>query len=335
MSSMKKPRSILRQDFKNSTRNNIVLYMLGFIIIASLVSRLFIPSLEGMEIHYAVDAEVNNEIGVKLQEYGTVEVYGTKTEVLKRVERYDDVPGIIKDSGQYSVLLEGNETDAILELPGIILEQIARGGAAVPARYISLGIRQNVARPITAILLVISAVLISGITMGLLIVEDKESRMNAALAVTPIRKKDYVAGRSLLTIILAFVMSLISIAVMLGADADYVKVMAAVAASTGMALVFGFVIGAFAENILGAIAILKSLMFVFLGIPIAAIFVPKAWQWTLYIFPNYWSYRTFYAILVEYSGWIPVLQYSLFTAVTTLALYLALSRKLEKRLKLR
>lgn len=335
MSSLRRPRSILKQDFKNGMRNNIVLYMLGFIIVASLVSRLFMPSLEGMEIHFAVDAVTNDRIGRQLQQYGTVEVYKTENAVLERVMRVDDVPGIVKNNDSYEILLEGNEMDAVSSLPVMILEQIDLGGIEVAAKLESLGAKQNIARPIAAILLVLSSILMSGLTMALLIVDDKESRMSLALSVTPIRRREYIIGRSLLTIMLAFAMSLISIGIMQGTEVDYSKLSIAVIASIGMALVFGFVIGGYAENILGAVALLKSLMFVFLGIPIAAVFIPKAWQWTMYLFPNYWSYRVFYAILVDYSGWSQVLLLSFLTAATTLLLYLPLSSSLKKRLKLR
>lgn len=335
MNRSRRPRSLLKQDFRNGIRNNIVLYMLGFIIVASIISRLFLPSLESMEIHFAVDSETKVRIGSQLQQYGTVEVYNTKSAVLERVMRMDDVPGIIVSDGRYEILLEGNEMESVSLLPGLILEQIALGVFQVPAIYESLGAKQNVARPITAILLVLSAILISGLTMALLIVDDKESRMNLALSVTPIRRREYIIGRSLLTIVLAFSMSLISIAIMQGIGVDYAKLSVVVLASIGMALIFGFVIGGFAENILGAIALLKSLMFIFLGIPIAAIFIPKTWQWTMYAFPNYWSYRAFYAILVEYSGWSQVLMLSLLTVATTLLLYLTLSSSLKKRLMLR
>ncbi len=78
-------------------------------------------------------------------------------------------------------------------------------------------------------------------------------------------------------------------------------------------------VGAFANNQVAAVGVLKILVPIGMILPISAMFVPESWQLIYGILPMYWQYRALSAIL---SG-EPALMYSLFTFVVSVPWFAA------------
>jgi ABC-2 type transport system permease protein len=332
---MRKSNNLLKQNLRIAARSNIMLYMIGFTLVTALVLKIFLPSINNMEIRFIVDSSVKTEIGDKLERYGRVEEYDSIEDIKARVERMDDTAAIVKNGEGYEIILEGNEMHAIKELPDMILNVIEKGKIDIPIEYESMGRKESIVKPISAILLIISGIIIGGIVMGLTIVEDKETKTYMALSVSPIKWKEYLLGKSMLCIILAVILSLGSTLILMGANMNYLKLLVGILLSGGFGIIFGYVMGAFSENLMGAVAIMKTLFFILLGIPLAAIFVPKTWHFLFYLFPNYWSYRIFNSLTLESGAWSEVLIFGLIALLINAVLLILIYRPIKKRLKLR
>lgn len=292
-------RSLVSKDLLHASRENILIYVLVFPLVFAVFLRLFLPSLENMEITFALDRSVPSEMARRLEEYGRVEHFDSVEEVKQRVSKFDDVPGIYHNGDKYVVVLEGNEDDHVKGLPGAIIDYLSDGSLSVGTRTVSMGSRASMAREYGAILLAITCVAMGGLAIGLSIVDDRESRTLRALSVAPVRTGAYLAGKSVFGLSSSFVLALASMAIILGGGVDYLRLIPAVAVALTWGLATGFIMGYVCANQLTAIALLKLLAMALLGIPFAAVFVPKRFMWVLYPFPNYWSFEAMRRVLVE------------------------------------
>lgn len=89
--------------------------------------------------------------------------------------------------------------------------------------------------------------MIGGMTIGFNIVEERSTKITAALAVTPIKMRTYLGAKTLFAGMLGIIVSLCSLVI---------------------------VMGRFAENQVSALGLMKVLMPLYLTVPLVSIFVP-------------------------------------------------------------
>lgn len=279
----------MRKELVASIRNNIVLYMLLFTLLISIAMGLFLPGMEGMKLTLAVDAGVSLEVREGLSRYGTVEVFDEPDLVRQRVGKPDDVPGIIVWEDAYRVILEGNEGEEAEGVAAAILHSVLQESGGV-YEYIPTGRTGSALRQAMAALLGLMAALMGGFVIGLNIVAEREGRSIRALAVSPIKTREMVIGHILLCMMIGIVVALISIGILAGAGINYGRVVLVAAAGSITGTLLGYLIGAFADNLLSAIIVIKVLMLFFLGIPMGSLAVPQNVHWVFYPFPHYWIF---------------------------------------------
>jgi len=248
---------------------------------------------------FAVDSSVPAEIAEQLQTYAQVEVLSARDQLEERVMRFDDVPGIYYENGRYFVLLEGNESGAIQDLPGAILDRLNAGEGLALVERESLG-RASLFRQFVAILLIITCGAIGGLAIGLSVVNDRETRTMRAYGVSPLSTIEYIVGKSAVALILVLVLSLAVAAIVMGGTMiAYGRLMIAVLASLGINIAVGLVLGLLANNQITAIAVVKVLFIVTQGVPIAAMLLPARFLPVLYPLPNYWAFESLRRIILE------------------------------------
>lgn len=330
---MRKILNLVRQNFKLALRDNLLLYMIGFVLVGSIAIRVFLPSIDNIEMSFVVNKEAAQDIGEQLENYGKIEIYDTIQEVEERVLRMDDAPGIAKVGDEYRVILEGNEMEAIAELPGYIIDVIKSGEGESFIKYESLGKSSSFTKHFITIIFIIAAIIIGGMVMGFSIIEEKETRVGRAYAISPLKFQEYIISKSLITGVLGLILGVVSTAILLGNGVDYGPLIVGIIFSIGFALIFGFIIGGYADNLMTGIAIMKSLFFILMGIPIVAVFVPDKFQWVMYPFPNYWSFRVFKSIIIDKGTWLEVFKFGSFSVFLTVIMFLVMRSSLKKHLK--
>ena len=102
---LKRIGSFIRKDYTNSIRNNMVIYMILFLVLLSVGLKLFMPSATEMEVTIAVDNTIDSRVISQLEKYGNIELYQGRKEVEERVKRLDNISGITKEDSEYVVLL--------------------------------------------------------------------------------------------------------------------------------------------------------------------------------------------------------------------------------------
>jgi ABC-2 type transport system permease protein len=289
---MRRIGSLLRKETIKALRDNIVLYGALSPILLALVLGLLIPDMEGMKVTVAVEKGVETRLIEGLTNYAEVEILETRDGVRKRVEKNDDIAGIVRDNGQYVVLLEGNEAGEAEEIASTLLNMILSGEPMSEYRHESLGATNSRIREILGALILLTATLIGGFIVGFGIVDEKETKMVHALSVSPMRLREFILSHALFCAITSVILAVLSGFVFARTSISYWMVVVSMLSAVGVGLLLGFLIGGLADNLISAIAVVKFLMLAFMGIPIASLFTPDKFHWIFYPFPNYWAYQS-------------------------------------------
>jgi len=184
-------------------------------------------------------------------------------------------------------------------------------------------------------MLALSAALFGGIVMGFAIIEDKTAGTMGALGVSPLSSTEYIAGRAVLGMTLAVVLTFGSLYVMGAAPFDALQVLALTTSGALLAVTLGFLIGSIASNPIEAIGTFKFGFMPFWIIPVLGLVVPQAYQFTLYWMPTYWIFFGYREIFLNQAGWGEVGRYAAIALGVSL-LFLGVSWRLfSRRLTLR
>lgn len=173
-----------------------MIYLILFPLIAATLLRVFLPSMEAMDMEFAVDSSVPADIVAALEDCAIVSRYPDIGSLERRVLEFDDVPGITLGQSGFRVILEGNEESYIRELPGAILDYVTDGESLVRADIRTIGTATSFAREYSAIFLVLTCVLIGSVGIGFSVIDDRQSRVVRALVVSPAGTMEYVLAKS-------------------------------------------------------------------------------------------------------------------------------------------
>ena len=179
--SIKQTVTLLRKDLTNALRDNLVLYMFVAPVLLALGARFLLPSLEETKLTFAVEESLGTELVAKLESLGDVELFESREEVLERVQRNDDVPGIVVEDSGYVVYLEGNEPEGE-QLATIIMSGVLNEGEVATFVHEELQASRSLLGEYAAVVLVMLAVMMGALIMGFLMVDEKESKVLNALA---------------------------------------------------------------------------------------------------------------------------------------------------------
>jgi len=306
-----------------------------FPILLALIMKAFLPSLQSMKLTIAVESGVEDWVVDELEKYAEVELFHSPEEVRERIERPDDIAGIIRGAEEYVVLLEGNEAGEAKEISSAIMNTVLSKGPQSQFEHISLGKTDSLLREIIASLLLLTASLIGGFAIGLNIVDEKETKAVKALAVSPLKTGEFLIAHLIMSLVIGIILAILSSLILVGTAISYWAVLIAIISTMGIAIILGYLIGGLADNMISAIAVIKVLMVFFLGIPIGSLFVPEKFQWFFYPFPHYWGFQAYRSIFNDGQQAIGFAQACIIALVTSSIIILFLTPLMRKRLKLR
>ena len=282
----------MRQDLTNSLRDNMVAYMMVAPLLLALGAKFFLPSLDDVKMRIALDSSTI-EVGLieKFSEFGLIEVFDNRQEVERRIEKNDDVIGFVKEEGEYRIILEGNEEEGE-EIGEILIYAVTSAEPVASYTHVETS-EKSLVTQYGAAVFILSCTLLASLIAGMNIVHDKETGAIKALAVSPLRLAEYTISKALFSAILGLILVIGSSIILLGFKLDYGMILIGFLFSIGIPIIIGYLVGGLADTQIQAMAVLKILLFAYLTIPIASIFVPRAWHFLFYILPNYWMFQIF------------------------------------------
>ena len=326
--------SLMRKDIIGATRDNFMIYIFIAPILLAVMLRMFMPAIENVSISFAVSSEVDIQIIEKLRSYGTVYLFKNEQEVSNRVNRVDDVPGILQKDGQIVVIFEGNENKEVKEIATVIVENIVAD--TDEAEYLTeiLGTKKSLLREYSIIIMFIMFTGFAGLFIGFFIVDEKETGSIRALWVSPMRMTDLIISRSIFALIVQIFNIFIAAFIIVGTGINYLTLLSGILCCSFSGIILGFIVGAFADNQISAITYMKFINFAYITIPIASIFIPNKWHFLLYPFPNYWMFQVFSGIVIDASPKYPLILSCSIVLLSTLIIGLILLKPIKRKLTL-
>lgn len=156
--------------------------------------------------------------------------------------------------------------------------------------------------PIMSAALLLIAPAIGGLVVGFLLLDQRDDRTLAALQVTPLPLRSYLAYRLAAPMLLSLAMMLVAFPLAGLAGAGIAAVLLAALAAAPLAPLIALGLACFAENKVQGLALLKGASILLIA-PIAALFVPAPWQWALGIAPTFWPARLYWALGAGEPDW--------------------------------
>lgn len=307
------------REFQLIFRNGISIFMVAAPAILAFVFILVFGAVNHTTLNLAVDASISDADEAKLARVAKVERFDERDDMLSRVRETDAVAGVTKQDGTYRLLVEGNEDKAFIDSAGLIAGlALGAGEEMMPYKIETVEARGGMAYTVSMIALLLMSLFIGGATVGLSIVEERESGAIRAVAVSPMRLGGYIATKLAPALLLGLA-GMSAAALIIGKAQLLPQYLLLAVASVFVSGMMTFAIGAFAGNQVAAIGVLKLLVPLGMIVPISAMFVPQKWQFLYYVLPMYWQYRSLDAILNEQSaGW-----FALFTLLVSLPWFAA------------
>lgn len=294
--------NLMRQDWTNALRDNILLYMMIAPLLLAVGARFFLPSLNQNQYTFAVQSSLSSEMIQRLDQIGRIEIFDDANGVKERVLRSDDVPGLIIEIDQPQIIMEGNEGGEALALQSVI-EQALSGN--VVAQYTMIQgetSTRSLLKEYGAIIFILINTLLGALVMAFNIIEDKESKAMRALGVSPLSMLELTIARGLFALILSLILVVSSTMIIVGTQINYGMLLLGFTFSIALPILSGYVIGGLADSQLKAIAILKFYFIIYLTLPIITVVIPQKSHVFFYWLPNYWMWHTFEQIFIGNLG---------------------------------
>jgi len=327
--------TLMRQDWTNSLRDNIIVYMIFGPILLAVGARFFLGSLDEAQLTFAVQADLGPAVVERLDQVGRVEALPSAEAVRERVLRNDDVPGLVMGSnGQAVLVFEGNEGENPQALAGVI-EQALAGKTTASYTLVQPESARSVTRELFTIVFVMIGTLLGALVMAFNLIEDKETGAVRALGVTPLSMLEMTLSRGLFAVLLSLLITTATSLIMAGSAFHNGLALLAFFFSIGLPILTGYVVGGAADSQLKAIALLKFYMLIYLTLPVVSVFIPRTWHPFLYILPNYWMWQTFEKVFLGDLGGPNFWASGVITLTSSLLLVALLLPVLRRQLKLR
>ncbi|KAB3533500.1 ABC transporter permease [Alkaliphilus pronyensis] len=332
---MKRIISIITQDLSTALRDNILVYMLIAPLLLSFGASMLIPSVEDTSIRFAVENSLQKELVMDLREYGEVEEYDSIDEVRNRVEKNDAIVGVVEGEGKLTLLFEGNEPQEVIDTYKAVLSNIMSNKSNVDVQHKSLDQRGSILKEFITIAMIMTTLMISGVISGFNIVAERESKAINAIAVSPLTTRGYIMARGILSNIIAIILAIGSSIILVSFNIDYSNLLIILILSSFLTTLLGLIVGAFAQNQLTAIAVIKLLTPLYVAIPMLSFLIPDRLSFLLYWLPNYWQFQALSNIYFSFPQEVTFLNASILTFITSGIYLLLFSKYLGKKLNLR
>ena len=293
---MKRTITLLKQDWISILRDHVLFYIFMAPIIMAIVVRLLAPSIEMVGVRVAVNEAMPQEIRENLASFTDVTVLADRDALVSRVEQNDDVPALYWEDGQYEIILQGNEQE------GEELAQFLLSAATTPEEISDFKVvihpKDSLFAEYALIFVLITAVMLGAVVESFNMVQDKESGMIRAWAVSPLKMIEMVTARALFSLLAGLLMTVVAVIIIAGVNVPWGQILVGYLASVGIAVLMGFLLGGLSNTQLQMLAYMKFVLMIYSSLPILSIFVATNWRFLFYIFPNYWMFVIYQNIFI-------------------------------------
>jgi len=269
--------SIFIRDVKVNKRDFIALYILVAPLLFAFGIQALAPSVNDTTVRLAL-LETDDLAKVEyLEQFAMVEIFSDLQTLTTRVEKRDNVVGIIPEGDTSYILTQGNEPESVTVFAKMLnsFHALELDVTETTANFETFGRTES---PLKKMLVNISLLFISvlaGMMISLNIVEEKMDNTVSAINVTPVSRVGFILGKSMVGLFLAVYGSIAIIWITGFKDVNFGQMLLAVGSVTLVSLVIGFIQGLFNDDVMSAAAGMK-VMFLPVGAAVAAVELLRA-----------------------------------------------------------
>lgn len=332
---LKKAWTIFRRDLKVNSKDFLSLYILAIPVIFAVLINIFTPGINDTTVTLALVKGEDPAQREYLEQFAKIELFENEDEIRKRVEKRDNIIGILSEDGNDYLMTQGNESERIVDYAKMLKsfyeldisiedsngELIEFGRTVSPLKKILVN---------SAILLIS---ILGGMLIALNIVEEKVDNTISAINLTPSSRKTFLLGKSIMGLLLSIFGSLALILITGFGKINMLQLFLVIFTTSLLSTLVGFIQGLTNEDIISAAASLKLLFLPLITGVLAIEILGEKWQKLFYWNPFYWAYKGNDLILSQSGTWQETLIYSAIVLVLCSLVYLFLAPKIRKGLE--
>lgn len=333
---LKKVFTIFLRDLKASVRNFITMYILVVPVIFAILINIFSPGINDTTVEIVLLKGENPEQSEYLKQFAQVEELESLEEIEDRVRRRDHIIAILPGtSDEYYLLTQGDEPDYVVDY----VTQLAAFD------HFDIGMEDSIAEiedfgrdiPPLKKLMVNTAMIFTSILGGMLIalniVEEKTDNTIRAMHVSPVSRVGYIAGKSMIGVVVPVVGSSLIILITGFKGINYFHVILMVATSCIISILIGFIEGINNDDVMNAAGNMKLLFLPLFGSIAGEELLADNWQMLFYWIPFYWTYKGNDLVLSGRGSWSDILIYAGIVLGISVVVFLVLAPKIRKGLE--
>ncbi len=332
--SFKKIVTIFNRDLKNARRESIGLVIIIMPIMIAFGITLFTPGLNDTTVNLALLSSDSKEHIGYLEQFAKIEIFDSVPEIESRVNKRDDVAGVIPEGNRYLIVLQGNESE-IIENYCKSLNALYELGATQEestAVIYSFGHTVPPLKTMLVNMLISMTIMLSGMLIAISIVGEKADNTISAINVTPVSQNSYIIGKSLMGGFVSMVSIILALVINGYYDINWFMIILVSLSSLILSMVVGFVQGVSSDDIIEASANVKMIMLPVAGSIAGYELLADKWQWTMYWSPFYWAYKANLLVLSKTADWKTVLFCTLMVFLLSMIIYFAFMPRVRKGL---
>ncbi|MCK8061574.1 MULTISPECIES: ABC transporter permease [unclassified Fusibacter] len=332
---IKKILAIFTRDLKVSLKDFISLYIIIFPLLFAIVINVFTPGINDSTVNLAMLASDDAKQIAYLQDFAKVELFSSVKAIENRIEKRDNIIGIIPEEDSYYLLLQGNEPEGIVEFAKA-LRAFYDYGVTVEDSEATIYDFERSTPPLKKVLVSAAIMFISvlgGMLIAINIVEEKVDNTISAIHVTPISRIGYIIGKSAIGVIVPIIGTALMLIFTGYTEINYAQVFVLLLTSSIISLLVGFIEGLTNDDVMNAAGNIKILFLPLLGSVAGYELLADKWQPFFYWIPFYWTYRGNDLVLSNSGTWGQILMYAGFVVIISAVVFALLAPKIRKGLE--
>lgn len=322
------------RDFRVNSRDFIAVYILLIPVIFGFGIDALSPSVNDTTVRLAILESDTSDRAEYLNQFAKVELFEDMDALTERVEKRDNVIGIIPEGEGSYLLTQGNEPEGVVEFAKGVntFHVLGLDVAETTANFETFGRTEPPLKKMLVNLTLLMTSVLAGMLISLNIVEEKMDNTVSAINVSPVSRVGFILGKSMMGVFLAVYGSIALLWITGYQDVNLGQMLLAVFAVTLLSIVIGFIQGISNDDVMSAAASIK-ILFLPLGAAVAAVeLLSEQWQILFYWVPFYWTYKANESILSYTSTWPQILGYTAIVLVLSIAVYYMFASKIQKGL---
>lgn len=282
--------SMMKRDLVRSGRDNILLYIILSPLLLAVAAAFLLPKFVDTPVIIAVDGDAAAIVS-SLSEVATVEITEA-SEIRERVTSEPETVGVVSEDDGYRIILSGSEESSTSDLINTTLIPLLNGDKKIELPES----RSASTKGIVVSLLLMTTLVLGGMAVGFLIVDERSGKMMAGTAVSPVGMVEYTLSKSLFSLAVPMIIGIFVNLIVMGRYMNWTGYFLTTLAAAPLGIIFGLLTGYVADNQIAALGIIKLLMPVFLTVPVVTLFVPLSLKWIFVIFPNFWIFESLLSV---------------------------------------